>query len=222
MPSGQMGPNNGHSATCRANQRPTREWGEQRLSRTPSIKSGLGDVVAPALVTSSNRRDSKKIEVPTSSTGILARHGSVRAPPPTRHEVTFHNQTCHQPPLPHANHPQPTGLLRSFSLRKKGPEDFLHTSSMPCLAAPPTSSSRERNSNFSVGRIDLNGFQCHLDLCEGWIDLSFESNFQSGWATRGKRRWPACCHHPCLRWSCAQLPCLSGDRLFLGMLGVAI
>ena len=89
MPSGQMGPTNGHSATCRANQRPTRDWGEQRLSRTPSIKSGLGDVVAPALVTSSNRRDSKKIEVPTSSTGILARHGSVRAPPPTRHEVTI-------------------------------------------------------------------------------------------------------------------------------------
>merc|ERR1719384_829030 len=55
VPSGQMGPNNGHSATFRANQRPTREWGEQRLSRTPSIKSGLGDVVAPALVTSSNR-----------------------------------------------------------------------------------------------------------------------------------------------------------------------
>ena len=138
------------------------------------------------------------------------------------HQTRGNNQTCHQPPLPHANHPQPTGLLRSFSLRKKGPEDFLHTSSMPCLAAPPTSSSRERNSNFSVGRIDLNGFQCHLDLCEGWIDLSFESNFQSGWATRGKRRWPACGHHPCLRWSCAQLPCLSGDRLFLGMLGVAI
>ena len=41
------------------------------------------------MVTSSNRRDSKKIEVPssTSTTGILARHGSVRAPPPTRQEV---------------------------------------------------------------------------------------------------------------------------------------
>merc|ERR550525_1579214 len=31
-----------------------------------------------------------------------------------------------------------------------------------------------------------------------------------GWATRGKRRWPTCGHHPCIRWSCAQLPCLSG------------
>merc|ERR1719239_1944841 len=140
VPSGQMGPNNGHSASCRANQRPRGDWGEQRLSRTPSIKSGLGEVVAPALVTSSNRRDSKKIEVPssTSTTGILARHGSVRAPPPTRQE--------------------PAGLLRSFSLRKKGPEDFLHTSSMPCLAAPPpSSSSRERNSNFSVGRLAASG-----------------------------------------------------------------
>merc|ERR1719167_2006236 len=129
VPPSQMAPHNGHSATCRAN---------QRTSRTPSVKSGLGEVVAPGLVTSSNRRDSKKIEVPTSSTGILARHGSVRAPPPTRHE--------------------PTGLLGSFSLRKKGPEDFLHTSSMPCLAAPlPTSSSRERNSNFSVGRVATSG-----------------------------------------------------------------
>jgi len=138
VPPSQMAPHNGHSATCRANQRTTREWADQRLSRTPSVKSGLGEVVAPGLVTSSNRRDSKKIEVPTSSTGILARHGSVRAPPPTRHE--------------------PTGLLRSFSLRKKGPEDFLHTSSMPCLAAPPpTSSSRERNSNFSVGRVATSG-----------------------------------------------------------------
>ena len=87
MPPSQMAPHNGHSATCRANQRTTREWADQRLSRTPSVKSGLGEVVAPGLVTSSNRRDSKKIEVPTSSTGILARHGSVRAPPPTRHEV---------------------------------------------------------------------------------------------------------------------------------------
>ena len=68
MPSGQMGANNGHSASCRANQRTTRgDWGEQRLSRTPSIKSGLGEVVAPALVTSSNRRDSKKIEVPSNN-----------------------------------------------------------------------------------------------------------------------------------------------------------
>ena len=87
--------NNGHSAGCRAgNQRPgSRDWvGEQRLSRTPSIKSGLGEVVAPALVTSSNRRDSKKIEVPSStSSGILARHGSVRAPPPTRQEVILIN-----------------------------------------------------------------------------------------------------------------------------------
>ena len=89
MPPSQMAPHNGHSATCRANQRTTREWADQRLSRTPSVKSGLGEVVAPGLVTtSSNRRDSKKIEVPTSSTGILARHGSVRAPPPTRHEVS--------------------------------------------------------------------------------------------------------------------------------------
>lgn len=48
-------------------------------------------------------------------------------------------------------------LLRSFSLRKKGPEEYLHTSSMPCLANSDKSgfpSNRDKNSNFfsSIGR----------------------------------------------------------------------
>lgn len=126
----------GHAPTCRAG--PRRDWGEPRLSRTPSMKSILGEVgVAPALATSSNRRDSKRIEVPATGVGLaaLARHGSVRAPP-----------SCRQEP----------GLLRSFSLRRKGPEDFLHTSSMPCLVAPPVSA-RDRNSNYSVGRASGGG-----------------------------------------------------------------
>ena len=114
----------GHTPGCKSR----REWGEGGLSRTPSLKSGLGDCPAPALAPS-NRRDSKKIEV-TGGLAALARHGSVRAPPSSRQE---------------------SGLLRSFSLRRKGPEDFLHTSSMPCLAAPLVSS-RDRNSNFSQGR----------------------------------------------------------------------
>ena len=118
----------GHSAGCRAGR--AREWGEVRVSRTPSVKE-----MPPALVTSSNRRDSKKIEVPAAGQGLLARHGSVRAPALSRQE--------------------PPGLLRSFSLRRKGPEDFLHTSSMPCLAAPLTG--RDRNSNFSVGRASGGG-----------------------------------------------------------------
>ena len=118
----------GHSAGCRAGR--AREWGEVRVSRTPSVKE-----MPPALVTSSNRRDSKKIEVPAAGQGLLARHGSVRAPALSRQE--------------------PPGLLRSFSLRRKGPEDFLHTSSMPCLAAPLTA--RDRNSNYSVGRASGGG-----------------------------------------------------------------
>jgi len=113
----------GHAATCRAGHR--KDWGEARLSRTPSIKSGLGEVAAPALATSSNRRDTKKIEVPAGGAGVLARHGSVRAPPASRQEAP---------------------LLRSFSLRRKGPEDFLHTSSMPCLAAPPVARERPPHS----------------------------------------------------------------------------
>ena len=55
-------------------------------------------------------------------------------------------------------------LLRSFSLRRKGPEDFLHTASMPCLANPdhvkgaPTAPSRDKNSNyFSVSGVRPGG-----------------------------------------------------------------
>jgi len=68
----------------------------------------------------------------------LARHGSVRTP------VSYKNDQ--------------TSLLRSFSLRKKGPEEYLHTSSMPCLADNDFKSgfisNRDKNSNFfsSIGR----------------------------------------------------------------------
>jgi len=86
------------------------------------------------LATSSNRRDSKRIEVTAGPVLALARHGSVRAPPPP-------------------TRPETGGLLRSFSLRKKCPEDFLHTSSMPCLVPIGHPNTRDKNSNFSsVGR----------------------------------------------------------------------
>jgi len=123
-----------HAPSCRVAQR--RDWGEGGLSRTPSVKSNLGDCSTSVLSTSSNRRDSKKIEV-SSGPGLqaLSRHGSVRAPQISRQE---------------------SGLLRSFSLRRKGPEDFLHTSSMPCLVAP-VPSVRDKNSNIfsSVGRAGM-------------------------------------------------------------------
>lgn len=98
-----------------------------RLSRTPSYISSLGQDPP-----SSNRRDSKQIDL--SVTGHLSRFGSVRAPHTPRHDQN---------------------LLRSFSLRRKGQEDFLHTASMPCLANPdikssqgPTSVSRDKNYNY--------------------------------------------------------------------------
>ena len=98
-----------------------------RLSRTPSYISSL--CPDPP---SSNRRDSKQIEL--SVTGHLSRFGSVRTPHTPRHDQN---------------------LLRSFSLRRKGQEDFLHTASMPCLANPdikssmgPTSVSRDKNYNY--------------------------------------------------------------------------
>ena len=77
---------------------------------------------------SSNRRDNKQIDLSVS--GHLSRYGSVRAPQSSRHD---HN------------------LLRSFSLRRK--EDFLHTSSMPCLANTEIkNNSRDRNSNYFSSR----------------------------------------------------------------------
>jgi len=91
------------------------------LSRTPSYISSLAPD-PPA----SNRRDSKQIEL-----SHLSRYGSVRAPNTPRS--------------------QDQSLLRSFSLRRKGPEDFLHTASMPCLAAPEIKTapvSRDKNSNY--------------------------------------------------------------------------
>ena len=94
------------------------------LSRTPSYISSLGPD-PPA----SNRRDSKQIELAVS--GHLSRYGSVRAPNTPR--------------------TQDQSLLRSFSLRRKGPEDFLHTASMPCLAAPEVKTApvtRDKNSNY--------------------------------------------------------------------------
>jgi len=99
------------------------------LSRTPSYISSLAPD-PPA----SNRRDSKQIELAVS--GHLSRYGSVRAPNTPR--------------------TQDQSLLRSFSLRRKGPEDFLHTASMPCLAAPEIKTApvaRDKNSNYfsSVG-----------------------------------------------------------------------
>jgi CDC-like kinase len=102
-----------------------------RVSRTPSTKS------SEHTVGSANRRDSKRIEV----SSVLARHGSVRGPGSSK-------------PADQG------GLLRSFSLRKKSQEDFLHTSSMPCLANPDPrahphhQSNRDKNSNYfsSVGR----------------------------------------------------------------------
>merc|ERR1719277_1766625 len=107
-----------------------------RLSRTPSYISSLASSNDPP---NSNRRDSKQIDL--SVTGHLSRYGSVRAPNTPRHEQN---------------------LLRSFSLRRKGPEDFLHTASMPCLANPDlkpglgtsSSTTRDKNSNYfsSVGR----------------------------------------------------------------------
>ena len=105
------------------------------LSRTPSYINNLcpSSTETPLSSSMSNRRDNKQIDLSVS--GHLSRYGSVRAPPTTRHD---HN------------------LLRSFSLRRKGPEDFLHTASMPCLANPDikTSSARDKNSNYypSVGR----------------------------------------------------------------------
>ena len=69
----------------------------------------------------------------------LSRHGSVRTP------VSYKGS-------------EQGTLLRSFSLRKKGPEEYLHTSSMPCLADTEFkngfSSTRDKNSNFfsSIGR----------------------------------------------------------------------
>jgi len=98
-------------------------------------KSGAN--VTPTYITalapdppSSNRRDNKQIDLSVS--GHLSRYGSVRAPNPPRHD---HN------------------LLRSFSLRRKGPEDFLHTASMPCLANTEiktslSSNNRDKNSNY--------------------------------------------------------------------------
>jgi len=90
---------------------------------------------------SANRRDSKQIELSVS--GHLSRYGSVRAPHTPRTDQN---------------------LLRSFSLRRKGPEDFLHTASMPCLANPdhvkgaPTAPSRDKNSNyFSVSGVRPGG-----------------------------------------------------------------
>ena len=75
--------------------------------------------------------------------GHLSRYGSVRAPHTPRTDQN---------------------LLRSFSLRRKGPEDFLHTASMPCLANPdhvkgaPAAPSRDKNSNyFSVSGVRPGG-----------------------------------------------------------------
>ena len=105
------------------------------LSRTPSYINNLcpSSTETPLSSAMANRRDNKQIDLSVS--GHLSRYGSVRAPPTTRHD---HN------------------LLRSFSLRRKGQEDFLHTASMPCLANPDikTSSVRDKNSNYfpSVGR----------------------------------------------------------------------
>jgi len=101
--------------------------GSGQLSRTPSQKSRADQGQA-------NRRDSKKIEVPGNVVGHLSRHGSVRAPPVTSRPS------------------DQGGLLRSFSLRKKGPEDFLHTTSMPCLANPPAPPARDKNSNYYSSR----------------------------------------------------------------------
>jgi len=128
--------------------RSNKEWHKEscinssRLSRTPSYKSSLGDS------SSANRRDSKQIDLSGSS--HLSRHGSVRAPIAQR---------------------QDQGLLRSFSLRRKGPEDFLHTSSMPCLTNPdlrgglgPTNA-RDKNSNYfsSVGRAAADNMRNHIN-----------------------------------------------------------
>merc|ERR1711976_1070346 len=71
---------------------------------------------------------SKQIEL-----SHLSRYGSVRAPNTPRS--------------------QDQSLLRSFSLRRKGPEDFLHTASMPCLANTEIktslgSNNRDKNSNY--------------------------------------------------------------------------
>jgi len=101
--------------------------GSSQLSRTPSQKSTADQGQA-------NRRDSKKIEVPGNVIGHLSRHGSVRAPPVTSRPS------------------DQGGLLRSFSLRKKGQEDFLHTTSMPCLANPPAPPARDKNSNYYSSR----------------------------------------------------------------------
>jgi len=128
--------------------RSNKEWHKEgcinssRLSRTPSYKSSLGDSSC------ANRRDSKQIDLSGSS--HLSRHGSVRAPIAQR---------------------QDQGLLRSFSLRRKGPEDFLHTSSMPCLTNPdlrgglgPTNA-RDKNSNYfsSVGRAAADNMRNHIN-----------------------------------------------------------
>jgi hypothetical protein len=108
-----------------------------RLSRTPSYKSSQ-EAAMP-----SGRRDAGSSY--NSSSGLLYRYGSVRTPAPT--------------------HRADQGtILRSFSLRKKGPEDYLHTSSMPCLAnatdfrlstaAGGSGGHRDKNANYfaSVGR----------------------------------------------------------------------
>ena len=107
-----------------------------RLSRTPSYKSSHE---TPA--SSSGRREQGSSY--SSSSGPLYRYGSVRTPAPT-------------------HRPEQGTILRSFSLRKKGPEDYLHTSSMPCLAnasdfrlpAATTGGHRDKNANYfaSVGR----------------------------------------------------------------------
>jgi len=115
------------SKPSRPSQAVGKEPATSRLSRTPSYISSLG----PGSPPSSNRRDNKQIDL--SVGGHLSRFGSVRAPHTPR---------------------QDQNLLRSFSLRRKGQEDFLHTASMPCLAGPdikvslgPTSS-RDKNSNY--------------------------------------------------------------------------
>jgi hypothetical protein len=105
-----------------------------RLSRTPSYKSSQ-EPSAPA------RRDPSLNY--NANNGQLYRYGSVRTPAPT-------------------HKPDQGAILRSFSLRKKGPEDYLHTSSMPCLAnatdfrlsAAAGSGHRDKNANYfaSVGR----------------------------------------------------------------------
>jgi len=89
---------------------------------------------------SDGRKDLSSQHSSSSHSGHLSRHGSVRTPASYKADQT--------------------SLLRSFSLRKKGHEEYLHTSSMPCLAdndlkaGSGAGPGKDKNANFfsSIGR----------------------------------------------------------------------